>query len=73
MAGWHGREFPARPRTALVQTVGDVRAALAGERLPAWDGFRLTGIEPRPDVRIFMSAMSQRMLRAAAITATAWW
>jgi alkanesulfonate monooxygenase SsuD/methylene tetrahydromethanopterin reductase-like flavin-dependent oxidoreductase (luciferase family) len=69
VAGWHGREFPARPRTALVQTVGDVRAALAGERLPGWGGFRLTGMEPRPDVRIFMSAMSQRMLRAAAITA----
>jgi len=66
VAGWHGREFPAKPRTALVQTVGNVRAALAGERLPRWGGFRLTGIDPRPDVRIFMSAMNQRMLRAAA-------
>jgi alkanesulfonate monooxygenase SsuD/methylene tetrahydromethanopterin reductase-like flavin-dependent oxidoreductase (luciferase family) len=69
VAGWHGREFPARPRTVLVQTVGDVRAALAGERLPGWDGFRLTGIEPRPDVRIFMSAMNEHMLRAAASVA----
>ena len=69
VAGWHGREFPARPRTAMVQTVSDVRSALAGERLPGWDGFRLTGIEPRPDVRIFMSAMNSRMLRAAASVA----
>jgi alkanesulfonate monooxygenase SsuD/methylene tetrahydromethanopterin reductase-like flavin-dependent oxidoreductase (luciferase family) len=66
VAGWHGREFPARPRTAMVQTVSDVRAALGGERLPGWDGFRLTGIEPRPDVRIFMAAMNPQMLRAAA-------
>lgn len=69
VAGWHGREFPARPRTAMIQTVGDVRAALAGERLPEWDGFRLTGIEPRPGVRIFMSAMNEQMLRAAASAA----
>jgi alkanesulfonate monooxygenase SsuD/methylene tetrahydromethanopterin reductase-like flavin-dependent oxidoreductase (luciferase family) len=66
VAGWHGREFPARPRTAMVQAVTDVRSALGGERLPGWDGFRLTGIEPRPDVRIFMSAMNPQMLRAAA-------
>jgi alkanesulfonate monooxygenase SsuD/methylene tetrahydromethanopterin reductase-like flavin-dependent oxidoreductase (luciferase family) len=65
VAGWHGREFPARPRTAMVQTISDVRSALSGERLPRWDGFRLTGIEPRPDVRIFMSAMNPQMLRAA--------
>ncbi len=65
VAGWHGREFPARPRTAVVRVVSDVRAALAGERLPEWGGFRLTGIEPRPDVRIFVSAMNEQMLRAA--------
>ena len=69
VAGWHGQQFPARPGTAVVRAVGDVRAALAAERLPEWGGFRLTGIEPRPDVRIFMSAMSERMLRAAVGTA----
>ena len=69
VAGWHGREFPARPRTAMIATVRAVRAALAGERLPDWDGFRLTGIEPRPGVRIFMSAMNEQMLRAAACVA----
>jgi alkanesulfonate monooxygenase SsuD/methylene tetrahydromethanopterin reductase-like flavin-dependent oxidoreductase (luciferase family) len=65
VAGWHGREFPARPRTAVVRMVSDVRAALAGEQLTEWGGFRLTGIEPRPDVRIFVAAMNEQMLRAA--------
>ncbi len=69
VAGWHGHEFPARPRTAVVRTVDDVRAALAGERLREWGGFRLTGIEPRPDVRIFLSAMNEQMLRAAGRSA----
>jgi alkanesulfonate monooxygenase SsuD/methylene tetrahydromethanopterin reductase-like flavin-dependent oxidoreductase (luciferase family) len=69
VAGWHGQQFPARPVAAVLSAVGDVRAALAGERLPEWGGFRLTGIEPRPDVRIFMSAMSEQMLRAAASAA----
>jgi alkanesulfonate monooxygenase SsuD/methylene tetrahydromethanopterin reductase-like flavin-dependent oxidoreductase (luciferase family) len=65
VAGWHGREFPARPRTALAAVIGDVRAALAGERLPGWGGFRLTGLPPRPDVRIFAAAMNEQMLRTA--------
>ncbi|HEX9526334.1 MAG TPA: LLM class flavin-dependent oxidoreductase [Streptosporangiaceae bacterium] len=61
--------FPPRPRTAVVRMVDDVRAALAGERLREWGGFRLTGIEPRPDVRIFLSAMNEQMLRAVGRSA----
>ena len=66
VAGWHGQDFPARPAAAVARTVGAVRAALAGERLPEWGGFRLTGIDPCPGAPIFMSAMSEQMLRAAA-------
>jgi alkanesulfonate monooxygenase SsuD/methylene tetrahydromethanopterin reductase-like flavin-dependent oxidoreductase (luciferase family) len=65
VARWHGREFPARPRTALVNLLEDVRAALAGLRLAEWGDFRLTGIEPRPETPIFISAMNDQMLLAA--------
>ncbi|MCU1659882.1 MAG: class F420-dependent oxidoreductase [Pseudonocardiales bacterium] len=65
VASWHGKSFYDKPCTAVTDVARDVRAALAGERLEGWGDFRLTGLRPRDDIKIFVSAMNERMLNAA--------
>ena len=54
-----------RPLARVAETLAAVKAALAGERLAERGGFKLRGIQHRP-VRVFLSAMNERMLELAA-------
>jgi alkanesulfonate monooxygenase SsuD/methylene tetrahydromethanopterin reductase-like flavin-dependent oxidoreductase (luciferase family) len=67
--GWHGQTID-RPVAEMREYVAIVRAILGGEDPPAgekWQtGFRLGGLDPRPDVPIFVAALSPAMLRLAA-------
>jgi alkanesulfonate monooxygenase SsuD/methylene tetrahydromethanopterin reductase-like flavin-dependent oxidoreductase (luciferase family) len=65
VAEWHGTQFPDRPRSAVLGTLHAVRAALAGERLSGHGGFRLSGIAPQPDAKLFLAAINERMITAA--------
>jgi alkanesulfonate monooxygenase SsuD/methylene tetrahydromethanopterin reductase-like flavin-dependent oxidoreductase (luciferase family) len=66
--GWHGLTIDD-PVAEMREYVGIVRAILRGEDPPAgrkWQsGFRLAGLEPRPDLRLFVAALSPNMLRLA--------
>ncbi|MBV9413507.1 MAG: LLM class flavin-dependent oxidoreductase [Solirubrobacterales bacterium] len=66
--GWHGQTID-RPVTEMQEYVAIVRAILRGEDPPAgakWrTGFRLGGLEPRPEVPVFIGALSPAMLRLA--------
>jgi alkanesulfonate monooxygenase SsuD/methylene tetrahydromethanopterin reductase-like flavin-dependent oxidoreductase (luciferase family) len=66
--GWHGQTID-RPVAEMREYVEIVRAILRGEDPPAgqkWQtGFRLGGLEPRPDLPIFIAALSPAMLRLA--------
>jgi probable F420-dependent oxidoreductase len=66
--GWHGQTID-KPVTEMREYVGIVRAILAGEEPPPsrkWPtGFRLAGLDPRPDLPIYLGALSPRMLEAA--------
>jgi alkanesulfonate monooxygenase SsuD/methylene tetrahydromethanopterin reductase-like flavin-dependent oxidoreductase (luciferase family) len=66
--GWHGQTID-HPVTEMHEYVGIVRAILRGEPPPAgekWStGFRLAGLEPRPELPIFVAALSPAMLRLA--------
>jgi F420-dependent oxidoreductase-like protein len=66
--GWHGQAID-RPVAEMREYVAIVRAILRGEDPPAGEkwrtGFRLAGLEPRPDVPIYVAALSPGMLRAA--------
>ena len=64
VSSFHGKAFE-RPLSGVAETLAAVRAALAGERLADRGGFRLRGIRRRP-VRVFVSAMNERMLELAA-------
>ena len=65
--GWHGQTID-KPASEMREYVAIVRAILRGEDPPAgekWQtGFHL-GVEPRPDVPIYIAALSPRMLRLA--------
>ena len=65
--GWHGQTID-KPATEMREYLAIVRAILRGEDPPAggkWQtGFRLM-MEPRPDVPIYVAALSPRMLRLA--------
>lgn len=65
---WHGQTIE-RPVTEMREYVAIVRAILRGEEAPAgakWrTSFRLAGLEPRPDVPIYIAALSPAMLRLA--------
>jgi alkanesulfonate monooxygenase SsuD/methylene tetrahydromethanopterin reductase-like flavin-dependent oxidoreductase (luciferase family) len=65
VASWHGKQFYDRPRSEVVAVIEQVRTLLAGERLAAAGGFRLTGLAPRPEVPIYVSALNDRMIQAA--------
>jgi alkanesulfonate monooxygenase SsuD/methylene tetrahydromethanopterin reductase-like flavin-dependent oxidoreductase (luciferase family) len=65
--GWHGQTID-RPVAEMREYVAIVRAILRGEDPPAGEkwhtGFRL-GMEPRPDVPIYVAGLSPGMLRLA--------
>jgi F420-dependent oxidoreductase-like protein len=65
---WHGQEI-ARPVAEMREYVASVRAILAGEDPPPGErwrtGFRLVGCDPRPDLRLYLAALSPGMLRLA--------
>jgi F420-dependent oxidoreductase-like protein len=65
--GWHGQTID-KPGTEMREYLAIVRAILRGDDPPPgekWQtGFRL-GMEPRPDLPIYVAALSPRMLRLA--------
>jgi F420-dependent oxidoreductase-like protein len=66
--GWHGQTID-KPVAEMREYVAIVRAILRGEDPPPGEkwrtGFRLAGFEPRPDVPIYIAALSPAMLRLA--------
>jgi F420-dependent oxidoreductase-like protein len=66
--GWHGQTID-HPVAEMREYVRIVRAILQGESPPEgekWStGFRLVGLEPRPEIPIFVAALSPAMLRLA--------
>ena len=66
--GWHGQTID-RPVAEMREYISIVRAILRGEDPPAGEkwrtSFRLAGIEPRPELPIFIAALSPGMLRLA--------
>jgi alkanesulfonate monooxygenase SsuD/methylene tetrahydromethanopterin reductase-like flavin-dependent oxidoreductase (luciferase family) len=66
--GWHGQTID-HPVTEMREYVAIVRAILQGDDPPAGEkwrtGFRLGGLAPRPEVQIFIGALSPAMLRLA--------
>src|SRR5215213_7978237 len=67
--GWHGQTID-RPVAEMREYVAIVRAILRGEAPPStgekWrTGFQLSGFGPRPEVPIYMAALSPGMLRLA--------
>ncbi len=65
--GWYGQTID-KPVTEMREYVAIVRAILRGEDPPAGEtwrtGFRL-GMEPRPDLPVYVAALSPRMLQLA--------
>ncbi len=66
--GWHGQTID-RPVAEMREYASIVRAILCGEDPPEgekWQtGFRLMGIEPRPQLPVYVAALSPAMLRLA--------
>jgi len=66
--GWHGQTID-KPVREMREYASIVRAILRGEDPPAGEkwrtGFRLIGLEPRPDLPIYCAGLSPGMLRAA--------
>jgi alkanesulfonate monooxygenase SsuD/methylene tetrahydromethanopterin reductase-like flavin-dependent oxidoreductase (luciferase family) len=66
--GWHGQTID-HPVSEMREYVGIVRAILQGQPPPAGEkwrtGFRLAGLDPRPDIPLFIAALSPAMLRLA--------
>jgi probable F420-dependent oxidoreductase len=66
--GWHGQTID-RPVAEMREYVAIVRAILAGEDPPPgekWSTtFRLSGLDPRPGLPIYVAALSPGMLRLA--------
>jgi alkanesulfonate monooxygenase SsuD/methylene tetrahydromethanopterin reductase-like flavin-dependent oxidoreductase (luciferase family) len=66
--GWHGQSIE-RPVTEMREYASIVRAILRGEDPPRgekWQtGFRLAGLDPRPQLPIYIAALSPAMLRLA--------
>jgi alkanesulfonate monooxygenase SsuD/methylene tetrahydromethanopterin reductase-like flavin-dependent oxidoreductase (luciferase family) len=66
--GWHGQTID-RPAAEMREYVAIVRAILRGEEPPAGEkwrtGFRLAGLDPRPELPIYVAALSPGMLRLA--------
>jgi probable F420-dependent oxidoreductase len=66
--GWHGQRIE-HPVAEMREYVAIVRAILRGEDPPRgrrWQtGFRLAGLDPRPQLPIYLAALSPAMLRLA--------
>jgi alkanesulfonate monooxygenase SsuD/methylene tetrahydromethanopterin reductase-like flavin-dependent oxidoreductase (luciferase family) len=72
--GWHGQTID-RPLSEMREYVAIVRAIVRGEQPPTADagadavkwrtGFRLLGLDPRPELPIYVAALSPGMLRLA--------
>lgn len=66
--GWHGQTID-RPVAEMREYVGIVRAILRGEDPPGGEkwrtGFRLSGLDPRPQLPIYVAGLSPAMLRLA--------
>ena len=66
--GWHGQSID-RPVAEMREYVAIVRAILAGENPPEgqkWrSAFHLYGLAPRPELPIYLAALSPAMLRLA--------
>lgn len=66
--GWHGQSIE-RPVAEMREYAAIVRAILHGEDPPAGEkwrtGFRLVGLDPRPQLPIYLAALSPAMLRLA--------
>jgi alkanesulfonate monooxygenase SsuD/methylene tetrahydromethanopterin reductase-like flavin-dependent oxidoreductase (luciferase family) len=66
--GWHGQTID-KPVAEMREYVGIVRAILRGEPPAAGEkwrtAFALSGLDPRPDVPIYVAALSPAMLRLA--------
>ena len=66
--GWHGQRID-RPVAEMREYVQTVRAILRGETPPEGDkwptSFALAGLQPRPQTRIYIAALSPAMLRLA--------
>ena len=67
--GWFGQTID-KPVREMREYVAIVRAILRGEDPPSdgekWrSGFRLGGLDPRPDLPVYIAALSPAMLRAA--------
>ena len=65
---WYGARIE-RPLRAMRDYLGVVRAAFRGEDPPAGEifqsRFRFMGYQPRPDIPIYVAALSPKMLRLA--------
>jgi alkanesulfonate monooxygenase SsuD/methylene tetrahydromethanopterin reductase-like flavin-dependent oxidoreductase (luciferase family) len=66
--GWHGQSIDA-PAKEMREYVAIVRAILRGEDPPAGEkwrsSFHLAGLPPRPELPIYVAALSPAMLRLA--------
>jgi alkanesulfonate monooxygenase SsuD/methylene tetrahydromethanopterin reductase-like flavin-dependent oxidoreductase (luciferase family) len=66
--GWHGQSID-KPVAEMREYTGIVRGILRGESYDSgekWQtGFQLAGIEPRPQLPIYVAALSPAMLRLA--------
>ncbi len=72
--GWHGQTID-RPVAEMREYVGIVRAILRGVAPPTADpaapalkwrsGFQLSGLEPRPELPVYVAGLSPNMLRLA--------
>ncbi len=66
--GWHGQSID-RPVKEMREYASIVRAILRGEDPPAGEkwrtGFRLMGLDPRPQLPLYIAALSPAMLRLA--------
>ncbi|HYV16394.1 MAG TPA: LLM class flavin-dependent oxidoreductase [Conexibacter sp.] len=66
--GWHGQTID-KPVSEMREYVAIVRAILRGEDPPPgqkWQtGFHLSGLDPRPELPIYVAALSPAMLRLA--------
>ncbi|MDQ4041137.1 MAG: LLM class flavin-dependent oxidoreductase [Actinomycetota bacterium] len=66
--GWYGQSID-KPVREIREYVGIVRAIARGEDPPEGEkwrtGFRLAGVDPRPELKVYVAALSPAMLRAA--------
>jgi alkanesulfonate monooxygenase SsuD/methylene tetrahydromethanopterin reductase-like flavin-dependent oxidoreductase (luciferase family) len=66
--GWHGQSID-HPVAEMREYASIVRAVLRGEPPPAgekWNtGFHLVGLDPRPELPLYIAALSPAMLRLA--------